>query len=71
MGIINVNDESFHKDSRASSIDAAISLAEKHVTGGASFLDLGASTSKPGSSISDSTEEWKRLSPVLNAIRTL
>ncbi len=69
MGIVNVNNDSFYKDSRASSIDAAISLAEKHVTGGASFLDLGASTSKPGSSISDSEEEWGRLLPVLKAIR--
>lgn len=70
MGIVNVNDDSFHKDSRANSIDVAIRLAEKHVTGGASFLDLGASTSKPGSSISDSAEEWGRLLPVLKAIRS-
>jgi dihydropteroate synthase len=69
MGIVNVNNDSFHKDSRANSIDAAIRLAEKHVTGGASFLDLGASTSKPGSSISDSAEEWGRLLPVLKAVR--
>lgn len=70
MGIVNVNDDSFHKDSRANSIDVAIRLAEKHVTGGASFLDLGASTSKPGSSISDSAEEWGRLLPVLKAVRS-
>jgi dihydropteroate synthase len=70
MGIINVNDESFYKDSRAKSIDAAIGLADKHISGGAVFLDLGASSSKPGSSISDPTEEWERLSPVLKAIRS-
>jgi dihydropteroate synthase len=70
MGIINVNDESFYKDSRANSIDTAIGLADKHLNGGAVFLDLGASSSKPGSSISDPTEEWERLSPVLKAIRS-
>lgn len=69
MGIINVNDDSFYKNSRANSIESALHLAEKHINGGATFLDLGASTSKPGSSISNPNEEWDRLSPVLKAVR--
>lgn len=69
MGIINVNNDSFHEGSRANSIDSALHLAEKHINGGASFLDLGASTSKPGASISHPKEEWERLAPVLKSIR--
>jgi dihydropteroate synthase len=64
-----VNDNSFHEGSRANSIESALHLAEKHIIGGATFLDLGASTSKPGSSISDSVDEWGRLMPVLKAVR--
>jgi dihydropteroate synthase len=69
MGIINVNDNSFHEGSRANSIESALHLAEKHIIGGATFLDLGASTSKPGALISNPKEEWDRLAPVLKSIR--
>ncbi len=69
MGIVNVNDESFYKGSRANSIESALLLAEKHISGSATFLDLGAASSKPGSSLSNVEEEWNRLSGVLKAVR--
>lgn len=69
MGIINVNDNSFFEASRVSAIDEALNLAGKHVQEGAEFLDLGASSSKPGSALSDPDEEWLRLKPVLEAVR--
>lgn len=65
-----MNDESFHKGSIVNTIEDAIQMAEKHLSGGASFLDLGATTSKPGSSISDPKQEWERLAPVLKALRS-
>lgn len=69
MGILNVNGESFFSGSRISGVDEALRLAARHAEGGALFLDIGAASSKPGSALSDSEEEWKRLKPVLIAVR--
>jgi len=69
MGIINVNSESFFEGSRADGVESALRLAAKHVEEGAHFLDIGATSTKPGSALSDPEQEWQRLQPVLNAVR--
>lgn len=69
MGIINVNADSFFAGSRANTMDEALRLAEKHIVEGASFLDIGTASSRPGAAISDAEEEWGRMEPVLSAIR--
>jgi len=68
MGIVNVNSDSFYSGSRVDE-HSILQLTQKHVDEGALFLDLGASTSKPGSSISDAEDEWKRLKPALEVVR--
>jgi dihydropteroate synthase len=68
MGIVNVNSDSFYSGSRVNK-QTIFEFAQKHVNEGATFLDLGASTSKPGSPISDADEEWKRLKPALEIVR--
>lgn len=68
MGIVNVNSDSFYSGSRVDE-HSILQFAQKHVDEGALFLDLGASTSKPGSSISDAEDEWKRLKPALEIVR--
>ena len=70
MGIVNVNDDSFHTASRAKKLDDVLRLAEKHVKGGAFFLDLGASSSRPGAKISDEQHEWRRLEGIFERLRT-
>jgi dihydropteroate synthase len=69
MGIINVNSDSFFAGSRAQTLDAVCKLAEKHVRGGAQFIDVGACSTRPGSSISQPREEWSRLSGVFSRLR--
>jgi len=69
MGIINVNDDSFHAASRAKKADDVLRLAEKHVEGGAFFLDVGAASSRPGATISDPQDEWNRLDGVFERLR--
>ncbi len=69
MGIINVNDNSFYAGSRAKRLDDVLRFAEKHVKGGAFFLDIGATSSRPGAEISDAHEEWKRLEGVFKRLR--
>lgn len=68
MGIVNVNSDSFYSGSRVDE-HSILQFAQKHVDEGALFLDLGASTSKPGSSISDAEDEWKRLKLALEIVR--
>jgi dihydropteroate synthase len=69
MGIINVNDDSFHADSRAKKVDDVLRLAEKHVKGGAFCLDIGASSSRPGAQISNAQDELKSLDGIFERLR--
>jgi dihydropteroate synthase len=68
MGIINLNDDSFYSNSRAKSIAETIKLAEKHISGGAKFLDLGATSTRPGAELSAPSDEY-RLFPAIESLR--
>ncbi len=69
MGIVNLTDDSYFAGSRCPTVSAALDLAARHVAGGASILDLGACSSRPGSDPVGAGEEWNRLKPVLEAVR--
>lgn len=68
MGVINVNEDSFYADSRSLDADVVLEKASKMLSEGASILDLGAMSSRPGATIIDEETEVNRLIPV---IRTL
>ena len=68
MGIINLTPDSFYAGSRKQEIDAALLQAEKMLDEGASFLDLGAYSSRPGAEDISVQEETDRLLPVVEAI---
>jgi len=65
MGIINITSDSFYDKSRCLTIDAVMTLAEKMVTDGADFLDLGAESSRPGSKPISEQEELGKLIPAI------
>ncbi|MFM7022670.1 MAG: dihydropteroate synthase [Flavobacteriales bacterium] len=69
MGIINCTPDSFHSSSRAAGIEDAIQMAQKHLSEGASILDLGAFSTRPGAEIISTDEELKRILPVAEALR--
>ncbi len=69
MGIVNLTDDSYFADSRCSSVDAALELAGRHISEGASILDIGACSSRPGSLPIGAEAEWLRLKPVLAALK--
>ncbi len=69
MGIVNLTDDSYFADSRCSSVDAALELAGRHINEGASILDIGACSSRPGSLPIGAEAEWLRLKPVLAALK--
>ena len=69
MGIVNLTDDSYFTQSRCAGVDAALSRIGKMVAEGVDLVDIGACSSRPGSVAVGAEEEWRRLSPVLKAVR--
>lgn len=70
MSIINLSDDSFHKESRTyGNIEAAVARALEHAENGADILDLGAESTRPGASRISESEEIGRMIPAINEIR--
>ncbi len=69
MGIINVTPDSFYADSRASSVEQALRLAETHLEEGATILDVGGMSSRPGAEIIGVEEELNRVLPIIKALK--
>ena len=68
MGIINVTPDSFYAGSRKQDVSSALQQAEKMLSEGADFLDVGAYSSRPGADDISEQEETDRLLPVIKAI---
>ncbi len=68
MGIINITPDSFYAGSRKPGVDEALQQAEKMLTDGAAFLDIGAYSSRPNAEDISIAEETDRLLPVVEAI---
>jgi dihydropteroate synthase len=68
MGIINITPDSFFADSRKPSVDEALKQAQKMINDGATFLDIGAYSSRPGAADISADEEIDRLLPIVEAI---
>ncbi|MBO4417593.1 MAG: dihydropteroate synthase [Bacteroidales bacterium] len=69
MGIVNVNDDSFFAGSRVSGVEQFIARVEKLFGEGADVVDIGACSSRPGSTYPGVEEEWRRLKPVLEVVQ--
>lgn len=68
MGIINTTPDSFYAGSRTSNIEDALRQAEKMLTAGATWLDIGGVSTRPGSSSVSEPEEINRVIPVIKAL---
>lgn len=68
MGILNVTPDSFFDGGSYNGIDAALSQTEKMLNEGATFIDVGGMSSRPGAEIISEEEELKRVVPVVEAI---
>lgn len=75
MGIINITDNSYFAESRCMDAEGnddlgrIVSRAAKMIEDGATILDIGACSTRPGSDPVGESEEWRRLEPALKAIR--
>lgn len=68
MGIINATPDSFYDGGINNSVKKATELAEKHMSDGATFLDIGGYSSKPGAKNIDSKTEIDRIIPTIKSI---
>ena len=68
MGILNINNDSFYDGGKYNSKDKALKHAEKMFNEGADIIDIGASTSKPGSKRITIEKEKKILFPILEVL---
>ncbi|MDL2310343.1 dihydropteroate synthase [Peptostreptococcaceae bacterium OttesenSCG-928-C18] len=71
MGIVNVTDNSFYENSRTYNIEDALKRASKLVEEGATFIDVGGESTRPGSDPVDAQEEINRVCPVIREIKKL
>lgn len=69
MGILNITPDSFYADSRKVHEADVVQQARQMVEAGATFLDVGAYSSRPGADDISVDEEWTRLGPAIRAIR--
>ena len=68
MGILNVTPDSFSDGGRFNSRESALVRARQMVNDGASFIDVGGESTRPGASEVSTQEELDRVCPVVEAI---
>ena len=68
MGIINATPDSFYKNNRQTNIDEALFVAEKMLKDGATILDIGGQSTRPGSEMISVDEELKRVIPIIESV---
>ncbi|MBX3578114.1 MAG: dihydropteroate synthase [Rhizobiaceae bacterium] len=68
MGILNVTPDSFSDGGLFSTVDVALEQAARMVGEGASIVDVGGESTRPGAPPVDSFEEQRRILPVIEAL---
>jgi dihydropteroate synthase len=71
MGILNITEDSFYAESRTQNLEAIKSKAAQMVSEGADILDIGAQSTRPGSTRISAAEELKKLLPAIETLVTL
>lgn len=69
MGILNVTPDSFSDGGRFNRPDVALQRARQMVADGASFIDVGGESTRPGAAPVSAQEELDRVCPVVEVIR--
>ncbi|MCX6275866.1 MAG: dihydropteroate synthase [Bacteroidetes bacterium] len=69
MGILNVTPDSFYDGGKNNTPDDVLNHARKMINEGASIIDIGAQSTRPGAKMLSSSEEWSRLQQPLRLLR--
>ncbi|SDW54694.1 dihydropteroate synthase [Lutibacter oricola] len=68
MGILNITPDSFFDGGKYTNEKAILSQVEKMLTNGATFIDVGAYSSRPGAKHISEKEELKRILPTIKSL---
>ncbi|MNN06562.1 Dihydropteroate synthase [compost metagenome] len=68
MGILNVTPDSFSDGGRFNRLDVALRHAAEMVEAGATLIDIGGESTRPGARVVSPTEEIERVAPVVEAV---
>lgn len=69
MGILNVTPDSFSDGGRFNHLDAAIAHTKQMIEEGATIIDVGGESTRPGYTMIPDEEEISRVVPVIRAIK--
>ena len=69
MAVININADSFYEKSRFTERESILKQAETHLREGATFIDIGGMSSRPGAPISNAKEEVEKIVPVIKSLK--
>jgi len=69
MGILNVTPDSFSDGGKHQALDQALYSAEQMLQDGATMLDIGGESTRPGAAEVSVTDELQRVVPLISAIR--
>ncbi len=69
MGILNVTPDSFSDGGQFNEIDAAVRHAEKMLAEGATIIDVGGESTRPGHAPVSLEEEIERVVPIIRALK--
>lgn len=70
MGILNVTPDSFSDGGQHSTVDRAIAHAQQMVAQGASFIDVGGESTRPGAQAVGEAQELDRVIPVIERLHS-
>ena len=70
MGILNITPDSFSDGGRFNQRDEALRHAEAMVAAGATLIDIGGESTRPGARAVSPTEELERVAPMVEAINS-
>ena len=68
MGIINITPDSFYKSSRIQQADALLEKVSSLISQGATILDMGGQSTRPGSEFLLADEEMRRIIPAIELV---
>ena len=69
MGILNITPDSFHEESRKTTVDSAVKAGLKMWEMGATWVDIGGESTRPNADPVSIEEELNRVIPVILALR--
>lgn len=71
MGIININNESFYSESRCITVESFKERLDRMIADGADIIDIGACSTRPGSTPVSMEQEWSYLKEPLKSLASI